>query len=145
MLLKHDKKSFVAISAIWYERFLECSRTQGTEEFPNSVWRFYHSLLNLGENELAIKDQVKKYINENWSIHLDTYIQDTINKEHINSNDYQEIVRIENNCKKQMMVNLFEFIIQTIQDSGVGWPNIKIGDTEAWDYDDAIQKDGDNY
>lgn len=62
-----SKSPFVAVSAVWFERYLECSRTHGTEVFPRSVWRFCHSLLNLGEGKLAVKDIVDKYIAEVWS------------------------------------------------------------------------------
>ena len=112
-----DKKNYVAISAIWYERFLECSRTQGTIEFPASVWRFYHSLLNLNKDDLAILNKVKNYKETVWEPKTIQLVRqqtqftndpDTIDFEH------KQIIA-------QYIHELFSFIIQTIQDTGIGW------------------------
>jgi len=40
--------------------------------------------------------------------------------------------------EKYDVVIMFYFIIQTIQDSGVGWPTYMNPDADASDYDDAI-------
>ena len=121
-MIPHDKKTFVAVSAIWFERFLECSRTYGTEEFTDSVWRFYHSLLNLGEDKLAIKNIVNDYLRDDWRPRLDSKIDDSLKEEHINVNDKPIVNLFSKLCEKELIVELFEFIIQVIQDSGVGWP-----------------------
>jgi len=120
-----DKKSFVAVSAIWYERYLECSRVQGTEAFTKSVWRFYHSLLNLGEDKLAIRDKVKEYCNKTWrpTLKLKSELeckQSNISPYNVASRDVT-YGQVEN----EIIIDLFEFIIQTIQDSGCGWPTPK--------------------
>lgn len=133
--MKQHDKGFVAISAIWYERFLECSRTCRTSEFPNSVWRFYHSLINLDDKELAIKNIVTDYINDKWQPKINNIVeQNTINTTDDSSIDVEYRL-----VESHLITELFEFIIQTIQDSGVGWPNLKFSNSEAWDYDDAIK------
>jgi len=117
-----DKKAFVAVSAIWFERFLECSRVQGTELFPKSVWRFYHSLLNLGENELAIKDIIKDYYNSTWKPKLELAAEMECKRERISINNTSSRSVIYQENEAELIIELFEFITQTIQDSGVGWP-----------------------
>lgn len=114
--MKMDKHGFIAISAIWYERFLECSRTYGTSEYPYSVWRFYHSLLNLGEDKLAIKDITTKYIEE-W-----TYIQKCLlEKQTEYTTDPDNINFQRKQLEHQNIYQVFDHIVQTIQDSGIGW------------------------
>jgi hypothetical protein len=121
-MIKDYKNRYLAISAIWFERYLECSRTLGTEEFPNSVWRFYHSLLNLDEKELAIKNKVRNYYLNEWKPRLDKNVKENLLEEQIKNNDLTIVNLFYKLNEKQMIVELFEFIIQTIQDSGVGWP-----------------------
>ena len=121
-MIKDYKNRYLAISAIWFERFLECSRTYGTEEFPDSVWRFYHSLLNLDEKELAIKDKVRKFYVDDWKPRLDARVRESLMEEQIKNNDLSIVNLFYKLNEKQMVVELFEFIIQAIQDSGVGWP-----------------------
>ena len=116
-----DKKNlFIAVSAIWYERFLECSRTQGTDEFSSSVWRFYHSLLNLGENDLAIKNIVVKYTDNIWRPKLEQRFGEEVEKITSSTRGVKHFIR--GFVEKELIVQLFEFMIQTIQDSGIGWP-----------------------
>lgn len=131
----HKKNPFVAVSAIWYERFLECSRTYGTDIFTKSVWRFYHSLLNLGEGKLAIKNIVYQYYTEEYLPELEYRINESIDSKNVTYGLRKGIKALE---EQRLIVNLFEYIIQTIQDSGVGWPTYVATD-EAWDYDDSIK------
>lgn len=137
---KYKDKSFIAISAIWYERFLECSRTYGTEYFVGSVWKFYHSLLNIGDDELAIKDVVRKYHNEVWKPKLQEVSNLECEQNNISINDSGSRDVIYQQNEKEMIVDLFEYIIQTIQDSGVGFQIIPKGDAESSDYDEAMQE-----
>jgi len=117
--MKKDR-GFIAISAIWYERYLECSRTYRTNVFPDSVWRFYHSLLNLSKDdeELKIRDIVTEYLNTKWRPKINSIIEN-------NTKDTSDLDTINSESKiieSQYIHELFYFIIQTIQDSGVGWP-----------------------
>ena len=114
---QYQDKQNVAISVIWTRRYIECSDTQGTIEFPASVWRFYHSLLNINDGDLAIKDKVKDYKETVWEPKTIQLVRqqtqftndpDTIDFEH------KQIIA-------QYIHELFSFIIQTIQNSGVGW------------------------
>jgi len=119
------KKTSIAIAAIWFERFLECSRTHGTTDFPTSVWRFYHSLLNIGEDKLAIKDIVQKYHDDIWKPGLNEIYKADCKRSHIGLDSRHHVGsrRIIYDMNEQnKIVELFEFIIQTIQDSGIGWP-----------------------
>ena len=132
----YQDKQYLAISAIWYERFLECSRTYGTIEFPQSVWRFYYSLLDLDKEELAIKKKVTKYVEEIWEPSIIKKTRETNphnNDPGIYDFDKQQIIA-------QHIHEIFSYIIQTIQDTGIGW-HISTSDGDAWDYDDAIKKD----
>lgn len=111
------ERGFVAISAIWYERYLECSRTCMTNEFPKSVWRFYYSLLNLDDEEKAIKNKAKEYIETIWQPKIDNIVE-------VNTRDTSDpdTVALERRLTEAHLIHeLFEFIIQTIQDSGIGW------------------------
>lgn len=130
------KKNFnaIAISAIWYERFLECSRTQGTSEYPASVWRFYHSLLNLGNDKIAIKDKVDKYLVDEWKPEVNYYVE----KNTTHTTDVDVIEGERKLMEASFIHKLFNFIAQTIQDSGIGWSTYQTN-SEAWDYDDAIK------
>lgn len=124
--MNDKKKSFVAVSAIWFERYLECSRTHGTTDFPSSVWRFYHSLLNIGEGKLAIKDIVRKYHDEVWKPRLNKIYKADCSRSHVGLETRhhvgsRRIIYALNEQSK--IVELFEFITQAIQDSGVGWPS----------------------
>ena len=115
--MKQDKKGFIAISAIWYERFLECSRTYGTGEYPSSVWRFYHSLLNLGKDELMIKNIIQDYVENEWEP-ITRYLL-------VKQTRYTTDSDVINHNKKQIEAQhihlVFDMIVQTIQDSGIGW------------------------
>lgn len=111
--------SFLAVSAIWYERFLECSRTCMTSEFVNSVWRFYRSLINLdSDNEqFAIKNKIRDYVENVWQPNINRVVEE--NTRYTNDGD---VIRLERQLvEAQYIHEVFEFIIQTIQDSGIGW------------------------
>ena len=113
----YQNKQYLAISAIWYERFLECSRTQGTQEFPQSVWRFYHSLLNLDVDELEIKKKVEEYVENTWEPNIKEQVDYSTrytNDIDVYDFEYRQITA-------QHIHELFSFIIQTIQDTGIGW------------------------
>lgn len=114
------KPSYIAISAIWYERFLECSRTHGTDGFPGSVWRFYHSLLNLGADNLAIKKQVDDYILNVWQPELEKKLEIEYRKTKSQTTGIKQFIR--KFVEQEHITNLFSFMIQIIQDSGIGWP-----------------------
>jgi len=115
--MSYQNKNFVAISAIWYERFLECSRTYGTGEFNSSVWRFYHSLLNLDDEELNIKSKVKAFIEEEWR----PMVREIVRNNTYMTSDPGVIDTERNIAESQYIDQVFDFIIQTIQDSGIGW------------------------
>lgn len=132
-----DKPRFIQVSAIWYERFLECSRTQGTPIFPSSVWRFYHSLLDLGKKELAIQSIVADYYFKEWLPELRNKVNERMEKEISDSAGILKGIEIEEEANT--IVNLFDFIKQTIQDSGIGWQIGDDGGGGAWDYADAIE------
>lgn len=116
--MKKDKSN-VAVNVIWFERFVECSRSQGTPNFVDSVWRFYWSLIDLGKNELAIKSKVDTYINNEWRPELfKKYEKELSNQQ----SDTDAIKRfIYSSVEQDRIPYLFNFIIQTIQDSDLGW------------------------
>lgn len=115
-------KTNIAISMIWYERYLECSRTYKTDGFVDSVWRLYMSLLNLGADKLAIKDKVDDYIASTWKPMVDNDVEQAMVSNHISSNNLPGIRHSYNLAEESLIEELFQFIIQTIQDSGIGWP-----------------------
>ena len=118
----------IAVAAVWYERYVECSRTQGYKGFPNSVWRFFHSLTNLGEDKLAIKNIVKDYIDNVYQPELINKVVKACIDENITLNqafDESNRRKIYELIENVHIVELFSFIVQTIQDSGVGWPTEK--------------------
>jgi len=121
--MKKYEKQNIAISAIWYERYLECSRTYMTSVFHDSVMRFYLSLLDIDDDSKAIWTKVNNYYKDVWLPKVkrqverntgDTYDEGIIQEEY-------KIVR------SQFIDELFRFIIQTIQDSGVGWELMQRG------------------
>ena len=116
--MKTDKHQYVGITSIWYERYLECSRTCMTSIFYDSVMRFYKSLLDLDDDEKAIYSKVKKYYENEW-------IPMVRNKVRLNTRDTTDEGILDEEYKiicSQCIDELYRFIIQTIQDSGVGWP-----------------------
>jgi len=113
----YQDKQYLAISAIWYERFLECSRTFGTSEFTNSVLRFYHSLINLDHDDLAILDIVTEWKKKTW----EPKIKEMVDQVRRQTNDIDTIDFERKQIIKDNIHELFTFIIQTIQDSGIGW------------------------
>jgi len=113
--MKQDNR-YINISAVWFERYVECSRTYGTSEFKNSVWRFYISLMNLND-ELKIYDQVTNYIKNVWRPKIDNIIEKNTKMLADESSIEHEIELVE----QSHMVDIFHFIIQTIQDSNIGW------------------------
>lgn len=113
------KKNFnaIAISAIWFRRFVECSDMQGTSEYPATVWRFYHSLLNLDDDKKAIKDMVDKFLIEDWKPEVNYYVE----KNTTHTTDVDVIEGERKLMEASFIHKLFYNIVQTIQDSGVGW------------------------
>lgn len=53
-------------------------------------------------------------------LHSETVIK--LQKDHISPTDITNIDLYSKETEEDLIVELFEFIIQTIQDSGVGWP-----------------------
>ena len=109
--MKTDRNNIV-ISAIWYERFLECSRTFGTVEFPGSVMRFYNSLLDIDKDELAIYSKVKTYKEDVF----DPLIENIVLEATFNTNDLNVIETERGIAVRDNIDRLFRVIIQTIQD-----------------------------
>jgi hypothetical protein len=117
-----NKKSNIAISVIWYERYLECSRTYKTDLFSDSVWRFHISLINLGEDKLAIKKKVDDYLENIWRPKLKQDVEEALENDHIQINNQQLVRHYYNLFEDSNIKDLFQYITQTIQDSGIGWP-----------------------
>ena len=114
--MRKDRNNIV-ISAIWYERFLECSRTFGTGEFPSSVMRFYNSLLDIDDDELAIFSKVKEYKETVFDVLIERIVlENTFNTNDVNTIETERMSAVRDNIHL-----LFRMIIQTIQDSGIGW------------------------
>ena len=122
-------KENIAVSYVWLRRFVECSDLIGTEGATSAVWRFYDSLIDIGEDKLAIKTIVTDFINNVWRPKVNDYIL-----EHIEACEgLEELeIRLKNEAEKLHIRLLFNFIIQTIQDSGIGWPTIE--DEENFSY-----------
>jgi len=133
--MKKKERNTIIISAIWYERFLECSRTYGTPTFTSSVWRFYRSLLNINNENLNIKTQVSEYIKNTWRPNVNRIAQRRLTTDNISTNDDNNIALYTDEVVNERIVEIFEFIIQAIQDSGIGWHTFDT-DGDAWDYDD---------
>jgi len=110
--------NFIAVSVIWFKRFDECSNTLGTSFFPLSVWKFYHSLLDLDDKNYKIKTIVKDYFENVWQ----PKVLMIVDRNTRNTTDAGTIQSEQELVESQYIVELFEFIIQTIQDSGIGWP-----------------------
>jgi len=114
--MKVDKQ-YVGISSIWYERYLECSRTCMTPLFYDSVMRFYKSLLDIDSDKKAIYSKVKNYYETEW-------LSMVKNKVRYNTQDTNDDGILDEEYKitrSQCVDELYRFIIQTIQDSGIGW------------------------
>jgi len=114
---KTDKQQYVGITSIWYERYLECSRTCMTPMFYDSVMRFYHSLLDLDKDEKAIWSKVNKYYMETWL----PMVNQKVKLNTTDTNDEGILIEEYKIVKLQYVDEFFRYIIQTIQDSGVGW------------------------
>lgn len=130
-----EKKGNIAVNIVWFERFVECSRTQGTDAFVNSVWRFYWSLIDLGEGDYAIKTKVDEYIKNEWLPDVQNRYQIELAKENSETDSIKRF--IYSSVESDRMPLLFRFIIQTIQNSKLGW-KLPMNEDEAWDYKDAI-------
>ena len=113
----YQDKQNVAISIIWTRRYIECSDTHGTSDFPASVMRFYRSLLNINHDKLNILDKVTEYKENIW----EPEIENIVNQVRQQTNDIDTIDFERKQIIKDHIHKLFTFIIQTIQDSGVGW------------------------
>lgn len=116
---QYQNKQYLAISAIWYERYLEGTRTYKTSEFPDSVDRFCISLVDLDcdNEELAIDSKVNKFIKEDW----EPRIYEMVNRITRHTSDPGVIDFERQQIIAQHKDEVFKFIIQTIQDSGIGW------------------------
>jgi hypothetical protein len=124
----------------WYECMVNRSRFYGTTLFKTKVMAYYHSLLNLDNDKLAIWNKCKEYYDNIWMPKINTIVTDS-------AHDFVDESAINHErgiTEDEEIVDLFHFINQTIQDSGKGWRILDVGNTEAWDYKDAI-KDRDNY
>jgi len=115
-----EKAAFVPISVIWFERFKDCSATLLTEYSIDNVYRFLYSLIDIGEGKLAIKTKVYEYFEKVWNLELENAIKKEMKKATSNTRGTYEFYR--NRIESQYIIKLFQFITQTIQDSGVGWP-----------------------
>jgi len=119
--MRENRNQNVAISIVWYRRFCETSDCIGTEHESDAVWKFYHSLLNLGEGKLAIKDIVQEYIRNTWRPKVVSFYEDTIG---VNRGVPELELTYSRDAENRYIKELFSFIIQTIQDSGVGFPTV---------------------
>jgi hypothetical protein len=133
--VKPESSRFVSVTAIWYERYLECSRTYGTDVFSDSVWRFYHSLLNLAEGKLAIRDMVDDYLKNIWYPKINKIVaKNTEGFTDVTNRDMEKQI-----TESEYIFEVFDFIKQTIQDSGVGWQTFSYSDAGTSDIDEAMR------
>jgi hypothetical protein len=134
--MKKDQ-AFVLPTAVWFERYIECSRTYDTPEFVHSVKRFYRSLLDLDKTNEDNKIMTKTnnfYFNE-WKPKVD----DISRRKSSYTTDIDTIESIRKEVESEYIYELFDFIKQIIQFSEAGWGVLKYNKSEAWDYDDAIK------
>lgn len=125
-----DKKGNIPIHFVWFERIRECSASQGTSNFVDSVWRLYWILIDLGEDNLAIQSKVEEYIKNEWKPEFkNQYDKELSNQQ----SDTDAIKRfIYSSVEQDRIPYLFRFIVQTIQNAKLGWTLPK-GDREHYE------------
>ena len=118
MMTQYQNNQHVAVYIVWFEKYRDCSNyTPGTDEFYQSVKRFLVVLTNIGPGKDAVDDIVDDYYNK-WlssvNVELNYVTQYT--------NDGCTIEEEEKIICKRRIHEVFKFIVQTIQDTGRGWP-----------------------
>ena len=120
-----EKQKFVPMALVWFERYMDCSRLYGSDQFPHEVWKFYHSLANLGKDKLAIRDITRKYYNDVWYPGFIKEVVAECDRKHISlegEHDLSNRQFVHGLVMKDHIGRLYEFIIQTIQNAGCAWP-----------------------
>jgi hypothetical protein len=114
--MKTEKRN-VAIAELWTKHYELCSFTNGTDEFVRNVYNFYDCLIDLDDDKKAIATKVKRYYDTVYEPELNSLIDSAIAyTSDLSSQEEERQIVTKNHIRK-----LFRFIIQTIQDSGIGW------------------------
>ena len=115
----YQDKQHVAVYIIWFKRYDDCSsNTPGTVEFYDGVLRFKGSLTNIGSGKDAVRDIVNNFYDNEWlpSVNAD------LNYLTRYTNDMCTIEEDGRLILYRRIHEVFDFIVQTIQDTGRGWP-----------------------
>lgn len=117
-----NRQQYIAISVIWFKAFSDCREAQASNPglFPSIVQSFYDSLLDLGKDKMAIKSIVEKYVNEEWQPVVDKEILVKLKNAWSETENKKD--QIKRDVTNSHIKKIYTKIIQTIQDSGIGWP-----------------------
>jgi len=123
-----NRQQYIAISQLWTKAYFNCMEAQAFNPpiFAEVVESFYDSLLDLGPDKLQIRTIVETYYNTELMPFYDLLVSEEINNNWANTRG--NLDRIKRDKKKLLMPLLYKKIIQTIQDSGIGWELSKGGD-----------------
>jgi len=114
-----NPRDHLAISKLWYQCYAMCLEVYGTEMFPNAVMRFKTALIDLKDGA-KVKSKVDGYYKNTWMPRVKKQI-DAYTRENYMQLDSAFTRFYRDHVINNEMPNLFMFIIQTIEDSGIGF------------------------
>lgn len=130
----------LGLNKIWHDALEYCRMSYGTSEYRQAVFGLYHLMVNIKDGA-QLKDIIDKYRNEEW----ETKVEVRLNQWSIENpalNDEPSIVQDETEkIRDDLMSDLFDFILQLLEDQGFGFYKSDIIDE---DYNDKIDSTDDD-
>lgn len=126
----------LGLNKIWHDAISYCRMSYGTEEYRQSVFGFYHLLVNIKDGP-QLKQIVTDYKSNDW----EKKIREQLEKwrtSHPDLRDELDVVQDEEEkIRDDMMSDLFDYMLQLLETKGFGFYKSDIIDE---DYsDDSIE------
>ena len=131
----------LGLNKIWHDAIEFCRMSYGTSEYRQAVFGLYHLMVNIKDGA-QLKDTIDKYKDGEW----ENKISERVDKwcmENPSLNDEPFIIQMEEEkIRDDLMSDLFDFILQLLEDEGFGFYKSDIIDEDYNDRIDSTDDDG---
>lgn len=129
----------LGLNKIWHDAINYCRMAYGTSEYRQAVFGFYHLMVNIKDGP-QLKTCINEYKDKTWEDNIKKKLGDWIK----NNQDFKDELAViqdeEEKIRDDLMVDLFDYMLQLLENKGFGFYKSDIIDE---DYSDQESIDDD--
>ena len=110
----------VEYDKLWFRNIQLCDETYGTEQYENSVWRLYYSIINIKDGP-QLRDLIDEYLKTVWFPLIDSKVKLWHDRNSFESVDSNLELLERQHIMMEQLPDLCYFIRQLLNDHGYGF------------------------